>query len=76
MILGCYNAAYHANGIKRIWIHDHGSPGHAHGKGNVRAIAIAPVITGSYMFAELFGSIVYGSLADAGQMLSDFVSIF
>ncbi len=58
--------------------HDHSSQGHVRGAGNERAIAIAALITGSYMFAEVIGGLASGSLAllaDAGHMLSDFVSL-
>ena len=58
--------------------HDHSAPGHVHGSGNQRAVGIAALITGTYMFAEIIGGILSGSLAllaDAGHMLSDFVSL-
>ena len=57
-------------------------PGHDHGvsatAGNERKIAIAAVLTGGFMLAEVFGGIVSGSLAliaDAGHMLTDFASL-
>ncbi len=70
--------------------HDHGSPGHthtaghthaaghAHGTGNERAVGIAALLTGTFMLVEFIGGIVSGSLtllADAGHMLTDFVSL-
>lgn len=58
--------------------HDHSEQGHSHVPKNERKIAIAALLTGSFMFAEVFGGIVSGSLAliaDAGHMLTDFVSL-
>ena len=58
--------------------HDHGEAGHSHGGGNERAIGIAALLTGTFMFAEVVGGIVSGSLAllaDAGHMLTDFASL-
>lgn len=58
--------------------HDHGAAGHSHGAGNERAIGIAALLTGTFMFAEVVGGIVSGSLAllaDAGHMLTDFASL-
>jgi cobalt-zinc-cadmium efflux system protein len=55
--------------------HDHGVEATA---SNERKIAIAAVLTGSFMLAEVFGGIVSGSLAliaDAGHMLTDFASL-
>ncbi|MBU2533068.1 MAG: cation diffusion facilitator family transporter [Alphaproteobacteria bacterium] len=49
-----------------------------HGSGNEKAIAIAAVLTGFFMIAELVGGLVAGSLAllaDAGHMLTDFASL-
>ena len=57
---------------------DHGTAGHSHGAGNERAIGIAALLTGTFMFAEVFGGIISGSLAllaDAGHMLTDFASL-
>jgi cobalt-zinc-cadmium efflux system protein len=57
--------------------HGHGH-GHCHSSGNEKALAIAAVLTGGFMFAEVFGGIVSGSLAliaDAGHMLTDFASL-
>ena len=57
---------------------DHGSAGHSHGAGNERAIGIAALLTGTFMFAEVVGGVVSGSLAllaDAGHMLTDFASL-
>ena len=55
-----------------------GAAGHSHGAGNERAIGIAALLTGTFMFAEVFGGIISGSLAllaDAGHMLTDFASL-
>ena len=55
--------------------HDHGIKPTAN---NERKLAIAAVLTGGFMFAEVFGGIVSGSLAliaDAGHMLTDFASL-
>lgn len=72
--------------------HDHepGQHGHSHGpaltkdtppeerRSKERAIAIAAVLTGGFMGAEIVGGLVSGSLAllaDAGHMLTDFASL-
>ena len=57
--------------------HDHA---HALGptSGNERKIAMALVLTGAFMLAEVVGGVVSGSLAllaDAGHMLTDFASL-
>lgn len=55
----------------------HGHSGHSHGSGEVR-IGVAALLTGLFMFAELVGGLVSGSLAllaDAGHMLTDFASL-
>jgi cobalt-zinc-cadmium efflux system protein len=52
--------------------------GHSHSSGNEKALAVAALLTGGFMFAEVFGGIVSGSLAliaDAGHMLTDFASL-
>jgi cobalt-zinc-cadmium efflux system protein len=69
--------------------HDHGD-GHNHGptlshdapvaerRSKERAIAIAALLTGGFMAAEVVGGLVSGSLAllaDAGHMLTDFASL-
>jgi len=60
--------------------HSHG-PGHAHDHRrdtNERRMGLAALITGLFMFAEVAGGIVSGSLAllaDAGHMLTDFASL-
>ncbi|MDP3738454.1 MAG: cation diffusion facilitator family transporter [Hyphomonadaceae bacterium] len=61
--------------------HDHGHA-HDHHRGgddrNENRIAIAALLTGSFMGVELVGGILAGSLAliaDAGHMLSDFGSL-
>jgi cobalt-zinc-cadmium efflux system protein len=57
--------------------HSHG--GHSHGHGaNERSVALAAVLTGGFMLAEVVGGITAGSLAllaDAGHMLTDFASL-
>jgi cobalt-zinc-cadmium efflux system protein len=66
----------------------HGSHSHSHGHGhthgaaahanNERRMGLAALITGGFMFAEVAGGIVAGSLAllaDAGHMLTDFASL-
>lgn len=58
--------------------HDHSGAGNSHVPKNERKIAIAALLTGSFMFAEVFGGIISGSLAliaDAGHMLTDFASL-
>jgi cobalt-zinc-cadmium efflux system protein len=57
--------------------HDHG---HSHGAlaNNERRMGLAAALTGAFMFAEIAGGIVAGSLAllaDAGHMLTDFASL-
>ena len=62
--------------------HSH-AHGHAHGHGhghatNERAVALAALLTGVFMVAEVVGGVVSGSLAllaDAGHMLTDFASL-
>jgi cobalt-zinc-cadmium efflux system protein len=57
--------------------------GHAHSHGhshsiNERSVAIAAVLTGTFMIAEIAGGLISGSLAllaDAGHMLTDFASL-
>ena len=70
--------------------HGHDHAGHSHGpslsaddppearRSKERAIAIAALLTGGFMGAEVVGGIVSGSLAllaDAGHMLTDFASL-
>ncbi|WP_294228559.1 cation diffusion facilitator family transporter [uncultured Shimia sp.] len=58
--------------------HNHSDPGHSHVPKDERKIAIAAVLTGGFMFAEVFGGVISGSLAliaDAGHMLTDFASL-
>jgi len=58
--------------------HDHGAVGHVHGSGNERAVGVAALLTGAFMFAEVIGGVISGSLAllaDAGHMLTDFASL-
>ncbi|MDQ3721133.1 MAG: cation diffusion facilitator family transporter, partial [Actinomycetota bacterium] len=58
--------------------HDHG---HSHGAGRAqsrRALTVALALTGGFMFAEVVGGLVSGSLAllaDAAHMLSDALSL-
>jgi cobalt-zinc-cadmium efflux system protein len=56
--------------------HDHG-PGEVHAN-NERRMGLAALLTGSFMFVEVAGGIIAGSLAliaDAGHMLTDFASL-
>ncbi len=56
----------------------HADHGHNHVPRNERKIAIAALLTGGFMLAEVFGGIISGSLAliaDAGHMLTDFASL-
>ncbi len=61
-------------------MHSHG-PGQSHDHrhdSNERRMGLAALITGLFMFAEVGGGIVSGSLAllaDAGHMLTDFASL-
>ncbi len=57
---------------------NHATHSHSHGNGNERAVAIAAILTGSFMLAEILGGLISGSLAllaDAGHMLTDFMSL-
>jgi cobalt-zinc-cadmium efflux system protein len=63
----------------------HGSHDHSHSHGadavhanNERRVGLAALLTGGFMFAEVAGGIIAGSLAllaDAGHMLTDFASL-
>jgi cobalt-zinc-cadmium efflux system protein len=59
--------------------HDHASSAHAGASANnERRMELAAGLTGAFMFAEVAGGIVAGSLAllaDAGHMLTDFASL-
>jgi cobalt-zinc-cadmium efflux system protein len=62
--------------------HDHAHatdhPHHHSHAANERSVAIAALLTGTFMLAEIFGGIYSGSLAllaDAGHMLTDFASL-
>ena len=58
--------------------HAHGPGGHSHVPKSERKIAIAAILTGSFMLAEVVGGVISGSLAliaDAGHMLTDFASL-
>ena len=59
--------------------HDHGSSPHNHAHGaSETAIAIAALLTGAFMIAEVAGGLISGSLAliaDAGHMLTDFAAL-
>ncbi len=57
--------------------HDHEHHHHAHAA-NERSVAVAAVLTGAFMAAEVVGGVLAGSLAllaDAGHMLTDFASL-
>ncbi|MEF2070767.1 cation diffusion facilitator family transporter [Consotaella aegiceratis] len=57
--------------------HSHALGGHAHGANQSR-MAIAALLTGLFMAAEVVGGLISGSLAllaDAGHMLTDFASL-
>ncbi len=63
------------------------SHGHSHGHGhshahrhaaNARTVGIAALLTGGFLFAEVIGGLLSGSLAllaDAGHMLTDFAAL-
>ena len=62
--------------------HDHDDRGHAHvheaDESNLRRVMIALVLTGVFMFVEVIGGILSGSLAllaDAGHMLTDTMAL-
>ena len=62
--------------------HDHDDHGHAHvheaDESNLRRVMIALVLTGVFMFVEVIGGILSGSLAllaDAGHMLTDTMAL-
>ena len=64
--------------------HDHTAGGHSHSHGDVstadgrRRVAIAGFLTGGFMFAEVAGGLISGSLAllaDAAHMLTDAASL-
>ncbi|WP_425408255.1 cation diffusion facilitator family transporter [Hyphococcus sp.] len=51
---------------------------HAAGGGNEKKLALAVILTGGFMLAEIAGGLISGSLAllaDAGHMLTDFASL-
>jgi cobalt-zinc-cadmium efflux system protein len=55
----------------------HSHAGHSHAV-NERSVAIAALLTGGFMLAEVAGGVLSGSLAllaDAGHMLTDFASL-
>lgn len=57
---------------------NNGDSSHHHGIGNERTVGIAALLTGSFMFAEVAGGLISGSLAllaDAGHMVTDFASL-
>ena len=57
--------------------HDHGHV-HAANEGNLKRVLIALVLTGCFMFVEIIGGIISGSLAllaDAGHMLTDTMAL-
>ncbi|MGE0232765.1 MAG: cation diffusion facilitator family transporter [Flavobacteriaceae bacterium] len=59
--------------------HTHGhAHDHGHANGNERRLLLAAAIIGGFMLAEVAGGIISGSLAllaDAGHMVTDFVSL-
>lgn len=62
--------------------HDHSSGGHSHApkvnESNRWRVGLAAVLTGLFMFAEVAGGLISGSLAllaDAGHMLTDFAAL-
>ena len=51
---------------------------HHHGEKNERRLALAALLVGGFMFAEVAGGLISGSLAllaDAGHMVTDFLSL-
>jgi len=51
---------------------------HAHSEGSLKRVQIALVLTGAFMFVEVIGGILSGSLAllaDAGHMLTDTMAL-
>ncbi len=51
---------------------------HAHSEGSLKRVQIAMVLTGAFMFVEVIGGILSGSLAllaDAGHMLTDTMAL-
>ena len=51
---------------------------HAHTKGNIKRVQLALLLTGTFMFVEVIGGILSGSLAllaDAGHMLTDTMAL-
>ena len=70
----------HAHGTDHQ--HEHEQPhAHSHGQAHVaneRSVALAAVLTGVFMIAEVVGGVMSGSLAllaDAGHMLTDFAAL-
>lgn len=62
--------------------HDHSSGGHSHApkvnESNRWRVGLAAVLTGLFMFVEVAGGLISGSLAllaDAGHMLTDFAAL-
>lgn len=62
-------------------MHDHEAAGHSHDHtagANTKMLAIALVLTGSFLIAEVVGAFVFNSLAllsDAGHMLTDVAAL-
>jgi cobalt-zinc-cadmium efflux system protein len=64
---------------------EHDTSAHGHERGhrhhhhaNERSVGLAALLTGGFMFAEIVGGVLSGSLAllaDAGHMLTDFASL-
>lgn len=69
----------HSHDPAHVHGHDHHGHSHNHADGSSETrIAIAALLTGVFMFVELGGGLIAGSLAlmaDAGHMLSDFASL-
>ncbi|MES0827987.1 cation diffusion facilitator family transporter [Ruegeria sp. SCP11] len=58
--------------------HEHSGHAHSHLPRNEKKIALAAGLTGLFMFIEMIGGVISGSLAliaDAGHMLTDFGSL-
>ena len=75
---GYEKAHAHAGDSHHGHVHGHHQgPGHRHAA-NERSVALAAVLTGAFMVAEIAGGVISGSLAllaDAGHMLTDFASL-
>ncbi len=69
----------HSHGHEHGHGHGHGhGHDHSHATANRSRVAIAAVLTGLFMLAEVAGGLISGSLAllaDAGHMLTDFAAL-